>query len=135
MVLEQEMISISSIQSADLTLHPHLHCVIPQGGLTKKAINGNTPRARVNTCFRVKAMSKVFRAKYLAIIRKKIRDIDKNILNTAYKKDWVVYAKRPFGNAESVMEYIGRYTHKIAISNRRITNIDENTITFGIQGL
>ncbi len=123
------MISILHTWGQQLSLHPHLHCVIPQGGLTKNN-QWKYAKSKGKYLFPVKAMSKVFRAKYLAIIRNKIKDIDKNILNTAYKKDWVVYAKRPFGNAESVMEYIGRYTHKIAISNRRITNIDENTITF-----
>jgi hypothetical protein len=123
------MISILHTWGQQLTLHPHLHCVIPQGGLTKSN-QWKYVKSKGKYLFPVKAMSKVFRAKYLFIIRKKVKDIDKNILNTAYQKDWVVYAKRPFGNAESVIEYIGRYTHKIAISNSRIKNIDEQTITF-----
>lgn len=122
------MISILHTWGQQLTLHPHIHCIVPQGGLTK---NGQWKYAKSQGkyLFPVRAMSKVFRAKYLAIIRKKIAGMDKKLLNVAYKKSWVVYAKKPFGGAESVMEYLGRYTHKIAISNHRIIDI-KNGITF-----
>ena len=52
------------------------------------------------------------------------------IINELYKNDWVVFAKRPFNGPESVIEYLGRYTHKIAISNHRIKNIDEGKVSF-----
>ena len=123
------MISILHTWGQQLTLHPHLHCIVPGGGLTKNGV-WKTAKSKGKYLFSVKAMSKVFRAKYVFTLKNKIADIDKNLVNELFKKEWVVFAKRPFGNAESVMEYIGRYTHKIAISNRRITNIDEQTITF-----
>ena len=75
-------------------------------------------------------MSKVFREKFVCAINQKINDIDKNLIDDIYKRDWVVFAKRPFGNAHSVVEYLGRYTHKIAISNHRIKNIDNGSVTF-----
>ena len=56
--------------------------------------------------------------------------INPELLNQLYKKDWVVFAKRPFGGPQSVIEYLGRYTHKIAISNHRIKNIVQGEITF-----
>ncbi len=71
-------------------------------------------------------MSKVFRAKFVECIKQKIADMDKKVIDELFKKDWVVYAKRPFGNANSVIEYLGRYTHKIAISNHRIKSINKN---------
>ena len=75
-------------------------------------------------------MSKVFRAKYVQAIKAKSPNLDKQLINDLFKKEWVVFAKRPFGNPKSVVEYLGRYTHKIAISNHRIKNIDQKTVTF-----
>lgn len=123
------MISILHTWGQTLTLHPHLHCIVPGGGLTK-ADRWKTAKSHGKYLFPVKAMSKVFRAKYVVSIKQKIIDIDKNIINELFKKSWIVFAKRPFGNAQSVIEYLGRYTHKIAISNHRIKNIDYTGVTF-----
>jgi len=75
-------------------------------------------------------MSKVFRAKYVGALKQRLPDIDKKLLNELFKKQWVVYAKRTFGNAHSLIEYLGRYTHKIAISNHRIKDIGADTVGF-----
>lgn len=80
--------------------------------------------------FPVKAMSKVFRAKFVVLLKIKKVLVDQHLLNSLFRKGWVVFAKRPFGNPKSVIEYQGRYTHKIAISNHRIRIIDKNTVTF-----
>lgn len=56
--------------------------------------------------------------------------IDKQLRHDLFAKNWIVYAKRPFGNAKAVVEYLGRYTHKIAISNHRLQNIDDTSVTF-----
>ena len=69
--------------------------------------------------FSVKAMSKVFRVKYVAELRSK-KMADNNLLQSLFSKNWVVYAKRPFGEPKQVIEYLGRYTHKVTISNSRI---------------
>ncbi|HMP30862.1 MAG TPA: transposase, partial [Saprospiraceae bacterium] len=74
-------------------------------------------------------MSKVYRAKYVAILRASDLVIEQEVFDALFKKDWVVYAKRPFGSPGSVIEYLGRYTHKIAISNHRILAIDDQTVT------
>ena len=63
-------------------------------------------------------------------LKERIPDVEKKLLDELFKKPWVVYAKRPFAYTNCVIEYLGRYTHKIAISNHRIKNIDENSITF-----
>jgi hypothetical protein len=74
-------------------------------------------------------MSNVFRAKFMQELRSKTI-IDKQLSEILFSKKWVVYAKKPFGNVHSVTEYLGRYTHKIAISNHRILNIDKQDVTF-----
>jgi hypothetical protein len=79
--------------------------------------------------FPAKALSKVYRAKYVAQLREK-GITDKALIENLFTKNWVVYAKRPFGGPQQVIEYLGRYTHKIAISNHRLLNVDETSITF-----
>lgn len=73
-------------------------------------------------------MSKVFRAKYVKVLKSRIEP-EKELVNALFKKEWVVYAKRPFGHPKSVLEYLGRYTHKVAISNHRILAIDSEKTT------
>jgi Putative transposase len=124
------MIAILHTWGQQLTLHPHLHCIVPGGGLTK-AGNWKTARNKGKYLFPVKAMSKVFRSKYVAALKERIPQTEKALIDQLYKKDWVVYAKRPFGGPEQVLEYLGRYTHKIAISNHRIVNVDTEAVTFG----
>ena len=130
------MICILHTWGQTLTLHPHLHCIVPGGGLGqrgnwKTAHNCYPLRGKGGFLFPVKAMSKVFKSKYLAALRSRIPDVDRNMLNILFKKDWVVYAKRPFGGPEQVLEYLGRYTHKIAISNHRLQEVNDKTVTFG----
>ena len=77
-------------------------------------------------------MSKVFRARFVADLRK--NDIkDKVLFDALFKHNWVVYAKKPFGNPTSVVEYLGRYTHKIAISNHRIKSISKDKVSFSVK--
>ncbi|MDQ6845197.1 MAG: transposase, partial [Bacteroidota bacterium] len=82
--------------------------------------------------FSVKAMSKVYRGRFIALLKQRLpcEIVTPELINELYKKDWVVYAKRPFGGPQSVIEYLGRYTHKIAISNHRIKNIANDKVTF-----
>jgi hypothetical protein len=130
------MISILHTWGQTLSLHPHLHCIVPGGGLTKedswlqaKGRDKSSIR-KAKYLFPVKAMSKVYRAKYVEKIKAKIPGLDKSLIDSLFKKNWVVYAKRPFGHPKAVLEYLGRYTHKIAISNHRIKAIEGDTVTF-----
>jgi hypothetical protein len=124
------MISILHTWGQELTLHPHIHCIVPGGGLTVQG-KWRMARGKDKYLFCVKAMSGVFRAKYVQILKEKVHGLDKVLINSLFKKKWVVYAKQAFGNADSVVEYLGRYTHKIAISNHRIKDIDKNgRVTF-----
>lgn len=126
--LQAGMISILHTWGQNLSLHPHIHCIVPGGGITKDKVWSNI-RADGKFLFSVKAMSKVFRAKYVAELSASIK-LDKDLRDKLFAKPWVVYAKRPFGNEKSVIEYLGRYTHKIAISNHRLLNVDKEGVSF-----
>lgn len=77
------------------------------------------------------AMSKTFRGKYIAGLKELLpTEMTPALLNKLYKHNWVVYAKRPFTGPQSVIEYLGRYTHKIAISNHRLKHVDDKQVTF-----
>ena len=122
------MVAVLHTWGQNLSLHPHLHCIIPGGGVDQRG-HWRYTRVKGKFLYPVKALSAVFRAKYVAILRKKLV-LEQSFYDSLFKKQWVVYAKRPFGNPKSVVEYLGRYTHKIAISNHRIVSIDEHMVTF-----
>ena len=129
-----------------LSFHPHLHCIVSGSGVD--ANNNWIAAKRSSACggrlgggkflFPVKAMQPVYKAIFLKGLRwliqnKKLQldgiDSEKLIKNAGFKK-WNVYAKRPFGNMASVVEYLGRYTHKIAITAHRINSISEYSVSF-----
>lgn len=124
------MISILHTWGQTLTLHPHLHCIVPAGGLTKQD-KWKTARSDGKYLFNVKAMSKTFRGRFIAALKEQLpEEMTQELIDALCKHNWVVYAKRPFTGPESVVEYLGRYTHKIAISNHRIKNHQEGKVTF-----
>lgn len=125
------MIAVLHTWGQNLSLHPHLHCIVPGGGITKSG-HWKTAKNKGKYLFNVKAMSLVFRAKYVELLRKSELTIPQEIYNQIFKKKWVVFAKQPFARPENVVEYLGRYTHKIAISNHRILKIDhkKREVTF-----
>jgi hypothetical protein len=122
------MIAILHTWGQTLSLHPHLHCIVPGGGLTKNQ-KWKTAKSKGKYLFPVMAMSKVFRAKYMTALKSRIQP-EKELINTLFQKEWVVFARRPFGHPKAVLEYLGRYTHKVAISNHRIVDISQKQITF-----
>jgi hypothetical protein len=122
------MIAVLHTWGQNLSLHPHLHCIVPGGGIDERG----KWKAQLRTdkyLFSVKALSNVFRAKYVAGLREGGIE-DKALLESLFGKQWVVYCKRPFGGPGQVIEYLGRYTHKVAISNHRIERVDERDVTF-----
>lgn len=123
------MIAVLHTWGQNLSLHPHLHCIVPAGGLT---ISNKWKHARSEGkfLFPVKAMSKVFRAKFVAELRKHFSTEPQTLYDALFKQQWVVYAKQPFFGPQQVIEYMGRYTHKIAISNHRIQSIREDAVSF-----
>jgi hypothetical protein len=127
--MQMGMIAVLHTWGQQLSLHPHLHCIVPGGGVDK---NGQWQNSRTNGkfLFPVKALSKVFRAKYCEKLKAKNPIGYEQIRQELWQKPWVIFAKRPFGSPKSVVEYLGRYTHKIAISNHRIKNVDAQNVTF-----
>jgi hypothetical protein len=123
----------------NLSLHPHLHCVVTGGGLSLDQKSFVTPRHK-GFLFPVRALSKVFCAKFLEGLRRAFEsgklgdDTSVPMLsNTLRHRDWVVYAKRPFAGPESVLGYLGAYTHRIAISNARIRSVEHGRVTFRVR--
>ena len=120
----------------NLSLHPHLHCVVTGGALSADEQSFVSLRHK-GFLFPVRAMAKVFRAKFLeglqqAFERGKLGD-DTSVPVLCRKlrgPDWVVYAKPPFAGPDSVLAYLGAYTHRIAISNHRILSLEQDRVAF-----
>jgi len=128
---ETGMIAILHTWGQNLSLHPHLHCIVPGGGIDYK---GNWKQVKISKAgkiflFPVQNLSKVFRAKFTTFMQQQLPQENKYI-HELYKTNWVVYAKEPFAGPEQVVEYLGRYTHKVAISNHRILDINESGVCF-----
>lgn len=128
------MIALLHTWGQNLQLHPHLHCIVPSGGVSKYG-KWKKSKNKGEFLFPVKEMSKVFRAKFVAELRNSKELIPQKLFDDLFKKPWVVFTKKPFRNTFSVIEYLGRYSHKVAISNHRITNVDhvKNTVTFKLK--
>jgi len=122
------MVAILHTWGQNLSLHPHLHCIVPGGGVTANG-KWKYAKSKGKYLFPVKAMSKVFRARFVENIRKEF-DGPQSFYDELFAKDWVVYAKRPFSSPQYVVEYLGRYTHKIAISDHRIQSLANDKVTF-----
>ena len=114
---------------ANLSYHPHIHCIVPGGGVTfnNKWRNG---KYGSKFLFPIKAMAKVFRGKLLFALKKANIILNKNQLKLINKKPWVVYAKPPTGNANVLIKYLSRYVFKAAITHHRIVKYNENKVTF-----
>ena len=118
----------------NLSYHPHLHCVVPGGGLSED--KQNWVHSKKKYLMPVKIISAVFKGKFLELLKKARKNNNlkfpgeisnlrnrkqfQNLLDRLYCKNWIVFSKKPFGGPEKVLKYLGRYTHRIAISNKRI---------------
>lgn len=124
-------IAILHTWDQQLRFHPHVHLIVPAGGIDQ---NGQWKSSKQdgNFLFDVKQMSAVFSARFAKKLRrlKRKNKIKKQVPRDLIKKPWVVYAKQAFGSTESVVEYLGRYTHRVAISNTRILKVTGTHITF-----
>ena len=124
-------ISILHTWDQQLKFHPHIHMIVPAGGLDK---NNKWKNSKQNGqfLFDVKEMSKVFSATFAKKLRQLKREgkVVKKVPKDLIKKPWVVYAKKAFGSPQSILEYLGRYTHRVAISNYRILKVDKHSVTF-----
>ena len=127
-----------------LGLHPHLHCVVPAGGVSLD--HTHWVRSPENYFLPKAVLRKVFRGKFVAALKQAYQDgalcfperlkllsepkIFAAWLRPLFRKDWVVYLKRPFGGPQYVLQYLGRYTHRVAISNHRLVSFADGQVTF-----
>jgi hypothetical protein len=137
-------LSVLHTWGQNLQHHPHIHCVIPSGGLSPDHQRWVHPRYPF--FLPVKVLSRVFRGKFVAGLKRAFREgrrvfpgslnrfgdrkAFQAFLRLLFRQDWVVYAKRPFGGPEHVLHYLARYTHRVAISNHRIVNLADGKVTF-----
>ena len=138
------LLSILHTWGQTLQRHPHVHCVVPGGGLSLDHAQWAASRSRF--FLPVKVLSHVFRGKFVAGLRRAFRKrklsfhgaclpLSKEkafavFLRTLFREDWVVYAKPPFGGPEHVLQYLARYTHRVAISNHRIVDVNDTHVAF-----
>ena len=137
-------LSVLHTWGQNLLHHPHVHCVIPVGGLSPDGTHWVHPRYPF--FLPVKVLSRVFRGKFVARLKRAFRlgtlawpgrlahladaAAFRAFLRRLFRHDWVVYAKPPFGGPTHVLHYLARYTHRVAISNHRIVSVAEDQVTF-----
>ena len=105
------MIGVLHTNGQNLFLHPHLHCIVSGGGVTK-AGHWKDAKNKGKYLFNVQSMSKVFRAKFVSEMRNVLPPQSHKLYDTLFSKKWVVYAKKLFGNPKNIVEYLGRYSQK-----------------------
>ena len=136
--------SVLHTWNQQLLFHPHIHCVVPAGGLA--ADHTCWVSGRHNFFLPVKVLSRVFRGKFVAGLRElhaagklefhgglvplQTPQAFTAMLRPLFRSDWVVYSKRPFGGAEHALRYLGCYTHRVAISNHRLVALADGRVTF-----
>jgi hypothetical protein len=137
------VIAVLHTWGQNLMDHPHLHCIVTGGGL----VGGKWLSSRRRFLFPHKVMSRLFRGKFLAYLKKahesnklsfpgavsQMEDTFDTFLKGLYAKEWVVYCKPPFNGPESVIWYLGRYTHRVAISNGRIIGVEDDRVSFSFK--
>ena len=144
---ELGLICILHTWGQNLMDHPHLHCIVPGGGLSEdKWISSKGGK---DFFIHVNVISDLFKKKFLSYLKTAYRagelefvgkievlgdqEAFEDLLNKLYEIKWVVYCKKPFGGPRQVLEYLGRYTHRVAISNRRIIKVADGKVTFSFR--
>jgi hypothetical protein len=141
---EVGFLSVLHTWGQTLQRHPHIHCVVPGGGLSPD--HSQWTRSPPHFFLPVRVLSRVFRGKFVAGLRQafhakqlafygELQPLATEkafaaFLRTLFREDWVVYAKAPFGGPEHVLQYLARYTHRVAISNHRLLSVDDDRVTF-----
>lgn len=136
--------SILHTWGQNLMYHPHIHCIVPSGGLSVD--DSKWISSRKKFFIPVKVLSAKFRGKFLFYFRQlcsenkilftneneelKKQDVFNCFIDNLYSMNWVIYSKPPFKSAEYVLQYLGRYTHRVAISNNRIVHVENGLVAF-----
>ena len=129
--------------------HPHVHCIVTGGGLSQDGKRWVYPKKLTNNkdfFVHVNVISDLFKKKFLAFLKQAyqagllkcvgtVKDLADaklfhRFVSDLYSKTWITYCKKSFGGPDNVLNYLGRYTHRVAISNHRIVNVDQQTVTF-----
>jgi len=137
-------LSVLHTWGQNLQHHPHVHCIIPAGGLVLD--HSRWIHSRKKFFLPVRVLSRLFRGKFLALLKRVFRrgqltfpgelselaqpEAFQQMLRHAYLQEWVVYAKPPFGGPRQVLKYLSRYTHRVAISNHRLIALQDGKVTF-----
>lgn len=124
--------------------HPHVHCVVPAGGLAPD--RSRWISSQPSFFLPIAVLKKVFRGKFIDALKEAFQNgklgfygnlkplappkVFASLIRQTYRKEWVVYCKRPFGGAEHALQYLGCYTHRVAISNHRLVSLDGGRVTF-----
>lgn len=133
------IVSILHTNGQDLSFHPHIHNIVSGGGISDSGKWIKEKRSNGRFLFPRRAMEKIYKGYFLEHLRKYIagksliftnKEELENMLDIVGQKKWNVYAKAPFGGPAQIIEYLGRYTHKVAITAHRILHIDDSRITF-----
>ena len=141
---ETGVLAVLHTWGQNLMDHPHIHTIVPAGGVDTKT--GAWKNSSRKFFIPVKVISRVFRGKFLQSLKQaynnnllkfegsikplKTKKSFQSLLDKLYALEWVVFAKKPFKNNAQVIKYLGNYTHRIAISNSRIINVEDNAVTF-----
>src|SRR6476659_7077293 len=136
--------SVLHTWSQKLSIHPHVHCVVPAGGLSLD--HTRWVRSRDNYFLPKEVLREIFRGKFVDALEQAFQNGQLNFqgdlkllaqpkifaawLRPLFRQDWVVYSKPPFGGPEYVLHYLGRYTHRVAISNHRLISFEGGQVTF-----
>jgi hypothetical protein len=136
------MVAVLHTWGQNLHYHPHVHCIVPGGGLS----GGKWVPARKGFLVPVRALSAMFKGKFVSALRRHYqaghlrldglcahlrgRQAFSRLLKNLMAEDWVVYSKPPFAGPGRLLAYLGRYTHRVAISNHRIVSLDKDTVCF-----
>jgi hypothetical protein len=132
--VESGAISVLHTWGQNLMLHPHIHCLVPAAGLTFSG-KWKTISKKGKFLYPVEMLSATFKGKFLQGLKKQLakkgilRKYDQ-FIESAYNTDWVVFSRSSFGKPRHVICYLARYIHRVAISNHRILNINDQTVTF-----
>lgn len=131
--VETGAVAILHTWGQNLSLHPHIHCLVPSAGYS---IKGKWKKiGKDKFLFPVHQLSQTFKGKFLDSLKRELRKTDSlngfnEVIQKAYSTNWVVYSEPSMADAEYVVRYLGQYSHRVAISNDRILNITDSHVTF-----
>ena len=133
--LTSGMTAILHTWGSNLFYHPHIHCIVPGGGVDKRGVWHHIKGCkRSDFLFPVAAMSTKFRGKFMSLLTRRLKEkdivIEQSVRKHCFAKAWVVNSKPPAKGVNQVLEYIGRYAYRVAITNSRILDVTDSHISF-----